>query len=303
MPKISMPKSRRGRLTTSVVGGLLGLCLMFACFSSILSPQGSKFEPIEDRIPTPIEIDTPTSIAQADTPTPHPPTDTPAPIETPTMQVAPTEVPTVIPVLVDTVVPSGAISTTSANLRSGPGTSFAVTGNAQPGEQLEIVGRTPAGDWFLLATGMWIASQLVKNPPTVPVVLDIPTPPTALLETVNPPTALAEPPPPAGSATIADVKLVKVVNDGMLEIIEIRNLGARPIEIGGWKLIGSVGNDFCIIPVGTVLQAGTGFQVATGNSQPTGVGYKCGDKPIWANDGETIFLQTTDGQEIQIRVH
>ena len=33
MPKISMPKSRNGRIVTAV-GGVIGLCLIFACVAS-----------------------------------------------------------------------------------------------------------------------------------------------------------------------------------------------------------------------------------------------------------------------------
>lgn len=36
--KVSVPKSRNGRIV-SAVGGVIGLCVIFACMSSVLSPN------------------------------------------------------------------------------------------------------------------------------------------------------------------------------------------------------------------------------------------------------------------------
>lgn len=52
------------------------------------------------------------------------------------------------------------------NLRAGAGTTFDLAGGVQPGEQVNLVGRTNDGLWFLLDTGTWIFAQLVQNPPT-----------------------------------------------------------------------------------------------------------------------------------------
>ncbi len=49
-----------------------------------------------------------------------------------------------------------------SNLRSGPGTNFAITGGARQGDQLVIVGTNAAGDWYELADGKWIAAFLVS---------------------------------------------------------------------------------------------------------------------------------------------
>lgn len=64
----------------------------------------------------------------------------------------------------------GATAAKAANLRSGPGTTFKVMGGVKAGDPLDIVGKNAKGDWYKLATGAWIASFLVTNPPTVPVV-------------------------------------------------------------------------------------------------------------------------------------
>jgi hypothetical protein len=66
----------------------------------------------------------------------------------------------------------------TANLRAGPGTTYPIVGGLQAGECVEITGRNPAGSWFHLAAGDWIAVFLIANPPpieTVPLV-DLPAP-------------------------------------------------------------------------------------------------------------------------------
>src|SRR5690606_12068189 len=51
----------------------------------------------------------------------------------------------------------------NANARLGPGTGFSVSGQYQSGEEVTIVGRNDAGDWFLLDDGAWIAAFLVDT--------------------------------------------------------------------------------------------------------------------------------------------
>ena len=52
-----------------------------------------------------------------------------------------------------------------ANLRAGPGTEYERVGSAAPGEVLELIARNPAGDWYQLASGAWIAAFLVEGAP------------------------------------------------------------------------------------------------------------------------------------------
>lgn len=67
----------------------------------------------------------------------------------------------------------------AANLRAGPGTDYAKTGSAAVGQELDIIGRNQAGDWYQLRGGAWIAAFLVANAPVVPVADNIPTPAAA----------------------------------------------------------------------------------------------------------------------------
>lgn len=57
----------------------------------------------------------------------------------------------------------------NANLRQGPGTSYAIVGGVTAGQTLEIVARNAAGDWYQLADGKWIFAALVDGSPDVAV--------------------------------------------------------------------------------------------------------------------------------------
>lgn len=58
------------------------------------------------------------------------------------------------------------IARPSINLRSGPGTNYAVVGNARQGQQFPVIGRNAAGTWYkiTLADGKeaWVAAQIVQ---------------------------------------------------------------------------------------------------------------------------------------------
>lgn len=63
--------------------------------------------------------------------------------------------------------------TENANLRAGPGTTFAIAGQAQAGQPVQIAAVSQDGGWYLLGTGVWIANFLVADQPAnVPVVND-----------------------------------------------------------------------------------------------------------------------------------
>ncbi|MBX3051233.1 MAG: SH3 domain-containing protein [Caldilineaceae bacterium] len=67
-----------------------------------------------------------------------------------------------------------------ANLRAAPNTTAAITGTAQPGDALSLVGKNAAGDWFKLASGSWIFAELVDNAPT-----DLPVVPETTTDTTG----------------------------------------------------------------------------------------------------------------------
>ncbi len=68
-------------------------------------------------------------------------------------------------------VPAPPVVSEEANLRAGPGTEYERLGSAAPGERLDLIARNPAGDWYQLANGAWIAAFLVEGAPAgLPVV-------------------------------------------------------------------------------------------------------------------------------------
>ena len=83
----------------------------------------------------------------------------------------------------------------NANLRAGPGTTFARVGGVKAGAQLLLVGRSSDGAWFKTSTGSWIAAFLVEGAgESLPVVegdpaapLAAPAPDSAVAATPTPP--------------------------------------------------------------------------------------------------------------------
>ena len=70
------------------------------------------------------------------------------------------------PINTDTATSNGVVNR-NANLRAGPGTSFAVVGNATAGDVVTVVGENNTGDWYQLETGNWIAAFLVDQQSSV----------------------------------------------------------------------------------------------------------------------------------------
>jgi len=73
------------------------------------------------------------------------------------------------------------VVTRDANLRAGPGTSYAIAGKAAAGQTVHIVAKSTAGDWYQLDTKAWIAAFLVKLNPASPT----PTPPAKATSTIT----------------------------------------------------------------------------------------------------------------------
>ena len=61
----------------------------------------------------------------------------------------------------------------NANLRAGPGTSYAIVGQARVNQFITIIGQNGAGGWLQMQNGTWIASFLVDNAPSGLQVTDV----------------------------------------------------------------------------------------------------------------------------------
>lgn len=159
--------------------------------------------PILTNTPVPPPTNTIAPVAQAPAPEegaePEPDaadSEAPAPTEEP----EPTATPAVAPQL---------SITSPSNIRSGPGTGYSIVGAANPGDQFDIVGKSPDNAWWQIccvgAAQGWVFGELAQaqNAESVQVAQNIPEPPPATNTPVPvPPTAVpapaaTEPPAPA----------------------------------------------------------------------------------------------------------
>lgn len=107
------------------------------------------------------------------TPTKRPPTS-PTALATLLQALVPTAQPTAtataIPTPQPTVPPAAQVNADLVNLRGGPGTNYAIVGQARTGEQLTVVGRNEASDWWRVCCPLgqtaesWISAQFVDLP-------------------------------------------------------------------------------------------------------------------------------------------
>jgi hypothetical protein len=189
-----------------------------------------------------------------------------------------------------TPTPTVVVALKTANLRTGPGTTFKVGGSAKAGDRLVVVGKNAKGDWLELDSGLWIAAFLVSSSSSSTAntggtgsAKATATPKAAV------PAAAAAAPAPATS--VVKVVLRVVENSGQYERLAIVNQGSGEVAIGGWVVYGSKGDERCVVPGGVVLAAGAQYEIASGNSSPQGAGMVCANKPIWNNKGERITLE------------
>ncbi len=149
--------------------------------------------------PTPTTVP-PTATPVPPTATPIPPTPTPEP-PTPTPE-PPTATPEPEPETPQ------AVASRNMNVRSGPGTDFAVIASANSGDSFYITGKNEDGSWYQVCCFAgeekgWLSASLVTiegDAAEIQVATDIPAPPptpTPPPKPTSPPSA----PPPAATAT------------------------------------------------------------------------------------------------------
>jgi hypothetical protein len=137
---------------------------------------------------TPVEPPTATPVPPTpEPPTPVPPTPAPPTPERPTFTVV----------------------NATVNVRSGPGTNYAVVGQVRQGQQFEITGKNPAGDWWQFTFNgqpAWIIGRLVSTNAagSVQVAANIPAPPPTPRPQPTPRPAPTQPPAPSYSFRAAE---------------------------------------------------------------------------------------------------
>lgn len=188
----------------------------------------------------------------------------------------------------------------NANLRAGPGTTYAVVGNVTQGDALTITGANPAGDWYQLSSGAWIAAFLVTGSPAAAPVASPPAVATAMPVTrasgavipLEVSTATPAPRPAAAAGTLAVVDL-----DKRAEYAVIRNTGGAPVDLAGWVLLSEKGAQAC--PLSGVLDPGEQLVVSAMGDV---AGFNCGfGSNIWNNSESDAALLIDPGGNIVSR--
>lgn len=179
-------------------------CLSIVALLFLCSLPGAFMQETDSAAPsatsTPVELPATAPAAVVVNALVEAPVELPTPIPT----AVPTAAPVVQPVILPTEPPAGATVNNGANLRSGPGTDYAVVNTAAAGTPLTLIGRNQVGDWYQTDSGVWISAGLVSNAPIALAVVaapPLPTPTTAVV--------VAAPPPPV---VVAAPTAVPVVN-------------------------------------------------------------------------------------------
>ena len=185
---------------------------------------------------TPVPRTTNTPVPRA-TNTPVPPTDTPVPpANTPVPPATDTPVP---PTAAPVSVPHFTVNGAQVNVRSGPGTAFAIIGTVQQGDRFDIGGRNVAGDWLELCcvNGQrgWIYAQLLtvsQETTSIPLAQNIPPapPPTNTpVPSPNTPAPAPQPPPAQGGNAL---ELYDDNGNGRITCAEAERHGIAPVPRG-----------------------------------------------------------------------
>lgn len=137
--------------------------------------------------------------------------------------------------------PMSATVLKNANLRAGPGTTYAVAGTVKAGQTVTIVGKNDAGDWYHLNDNHWLAAFLVKVIGTVTPTSTIAptvaasTPTASPTSTVSP--TLTSVPQPTSTA-VATHEPTKVSHSDPVTLAYIQDLGdALTLLIDGLKIV------------------------------------------------------------------
>ncbi len=106
--------------------------------------------------------------------------------------------------------------------------------------------------------------------------------------------------PVVSSGDLDGIVLRVIENTGSNEVIGLRNTGRSTVQISGWQLSGSSGDQVCTVPDGVSVRSGQGYQVVSGRSEVSGQGFKCSGSFLWSNEGEMIYLRANDGRQIEV---
>ena len=207
---------------------------------------------------------------------------------------APTDIPTATPEPKPMVVAGKTI-----NVRGGPGTDYAVVGSLDNGDNVRIVAKNNAGDWWQIRLPNevlgWVYNAIVSitgDTAGVPIAANIPAPP-ATPTPAAPPTP-TKPPKPDVDFVVAGVRLWGPQENGgyfdgpSLHCGEKRQLRVKVVDANGQPLDGV-----------TVLGIYSHVEQVTGSKGPGTAEWILGDgdglRVVRAADGSPVVSQTAEG--------
>jgi hypothetical protein len=168
------------------------------------------------------------------------------------------------------------------------------------GQAVDIAGVNPAGDWYRLASGLWIAAFLVDNAPDQALLPKVQSLSTA--EAVRSSSAssgstsgLSEPAPTVTPLPQASSLLTVIAVNPEDEYAIIQNTGGTAVDLNGWTLRSERGVQDC--PLQGVLEPGDTLTISALGDMP---GFNCRFKSnIWNNrEPDAAVLISPDGREV-----
>ncbi|WP_435335900.1 lamin tail domain-containing protein [Haloarchaeobius sp. TZWWS8] len=82
------------------------------------------------------------------------------------------------------------------------------------------------------------------------------------------------------------------------EYVVFVNDGSRPVDMSGWTVTDAAGNSYTV-PAGFTLAAGASVTLHTGSGEDTATDlYWNSGSAIWNNDGDTVTVQTDNGETV-----
>ncbi len=253
-------------------------------------------------LPTPTPLPSPTATPTMVPPTPTPPpASSAAPVATATPQeVAEVVQPTATTEPTATPEPKPmVVAAKTINVRGGPGTAYPVVGSLSDGDNVRIVAKNAAGDWWQIRLPNevlgWVYDAIVSitgDTGGIPVAANI-APPPATATPAAPPTP-TQPPKPDVDFVVASVRLWGPQENGgyfdgpSLHCGEKRQLRVKVVDANGQPLDGV-----------TVLGIYSHVEQVTGSKGPGMAEWILGDgdglRVVRAADGSPVVSQTADG--------
>lgn len=253
-------------------------------------------------LPTPTPLPTATPTLVPPTPVPPTPASSSAPAATATSQEVAEAQPTATATLAPTATPEPhpmVVAGKTINVRGGPGTGYAVVGSLNNGDNVRIVAKNAAGDWWQIRLPNevlgWVYNAIVSitgDTTGVPVEANI-APPPATPTPSTPPTPTT-PPKPDVDFVVAGVRLWGPQENGgyfdgpSLHCGEKRQLRVKVVDANGQPLNGV-----------TVLGIYSHVEQVTGSKGPGMAEWILGDgdglRVVRAADGSPVVSQTAEG--------